>query len=329
MKKILFEEKISYRNQPRNLETKDNFLFEHEYTRKIKSSYIFFEKNVYSFNSIILSLRKLKYFRNYSFFGDKTAFERIKRIIKNYIYSSKDIIEIEKGIWFTDNKSHVYFHWLFDALERAEIVYDYQKEYPLLVPEEFYKQPFISESLNHLNYKYIVLDKNKIYKIKNLLVTSKTALTGNYNEAILEKLIKRFKSNIDTNEIKTKENIFIYREPSIGRSIYNFNELKTILEKYNFDIVAFEEYSFSEKITMLRNCRNLLGLFGSGLSNMIFLQKGSNLIEIRKEKDSKNNAFYSLASACNLNYYYDFFKLDSNGCVVDVESLDKLLESLE
>ena len=50
MSEILFEKSISFRNPPKNLITNDTYLFNHELKREIKSSYIFFEKNVYTFN---------------------------------------------------------------------------------------------------------------------------------------------------------------------------------------------------------------------------------------------------------------------------------------
>ena len=69
-------------------------------------------------------------------------------------------------------------------------------------------------------------------------------------------------------------------------------------------------------------------MFGSGLSNMIFLDKAKNLIEIRNLNDYENNAFYSLSSACDLNYYYLFFELKDDGCYVDPTILDNLLNKL-
>lgn len=329
MSKILFEKNISFRNPPKNLITDDLYLFEHELKRVIKSSYIFFEKNVYTFNKNIFSLRKFNYFNKYSFFGDKTFPQRLKIIIKNFLSSSKNIQLIEKGSWIIDNKSHVYFHWIFDALERSELITEQMTDYPLLIPEEFYKKEFVAESLIHLNYNFIILRTNQVYKVKNLLITSKTALTGNYNEEILKKLIERFKKNSTSNQIKSKKNIFIYRDSKIGRNIENFDEIKPILDKYKYEVVDFENYTFSEKIELLSYCENLIGLFGSGLSNMIFMKKGKNLIEIRRENDSKNNAFFSLAAACGLDYYYLFFKINNQGCFVDSLELNNLLEKLK
>lgn len=328
MKKVIFEQYLSSRKHPKNLINSDLKLFSHEFEKNIPKSYIFFEKKIYSFNSIIFSIRKLKYFKKYSFFGDKTFIERIKIIFKNYLHSSKKVRIIEKGTWFIDNKSHVYFHWILDALERSELAIDYLNEYPLLIPEEFYKKDFISESLDHLKLNYLVLKQNQVYKIKKLLVTSKTAETGNYNEEILRNLINRFKINASTFEKNPVNNIFIYRNPKIGRNIKNFDEIKVILEKHNYEIINLEDYSYSEKIVLLDNCNNLLGMFGSGLSNMIFLNESKNLIEIRNLNDNKNNAFYSLASACDLNYYYLFFELNNQGCYVDPLILDNLLKDL-
>ena len=329
MKKILYEKTFSLRNPPRNLRKEEVSLFEHEFKKEIKESYIFFEKNIYSINTVIFSIRKLKYFNKYSFFGDKTLFERIKRVSKNIIRTPKKTLIIHKGAWIVDNKSHVYFHWIFDALERSELVIEDLKDYPLLVPEEFYEKQFVAESLNHLKLNYIVLKKNQLYRIKDLLITSKTAMSGNYNETILRSLINRFKNNSEFINIPEKENIFIYRDSKIGRNIENFTEIRPILDKYKYDIVDFEKFTFTEKISLLRGCKNLLGMFGSGLSNMIFLNEGNNLIEIRNENDNKNNAFFSLASACNLNYYYLFFKINEKGCYVDPLILDNLLKKLK
>ena len=70
-----------------------------------------------------------------------------------------------------------------------------------------------------------------------------------------------------------------------------------------------------------------MGIFGR-LTNMIFLNKNSNLIEIRHYGDKTNNAFFSLASAVGLNYYYEFYYFDSEGLKVDFKKLDNLLSSL-
>ena len=205
---------------------------------------------------------------------------------------------IEKGLWFTDHKSHVYFHWILDSLERAEMSIDYQRDYQLLVLEQLFKKEFVRESLKFLQYNYVVLKSNELYKIKELIIASKTAETGNYNVSILQDLINRFKKISNYEAYSEYENLFVYRNSSIGRNINDQEKLESLLKKYNFKLIEFENFSFNEKINILRNCKNLMGIFGSGLTNMIFLNKNSNLIEIRHYGDKTNNAFFFISFCC-------------------------------
>ena len=328
MKEIIYNSYQEKRNPPKNLMSEDLDLFKHEFSKNIPNAYLLKRKNITYFNSIIISATKLTYFKKYSFFGDKTTIERFKRIIKSWLTSDKNKIIIEKGIWFTDHKSHVYFHWLMDSLQRAEISFEYQKEYPLLLPEELYEKPFVVESLDHLGLNYILLKKNQIYKIKKIIITSKTAETGNYNKNILSNLIDRFHENINLQSLRPEKNIFIYRKKEVGRTIGNFENIKKILDKYNFEVVEFEDLSFKEKIKLLGKCKNLIGIFGSGLTNMIFMKKNMNVIEIRQLNDKHNNAFYSLASATGLNYYYLFFEFKKNGLEINPENFEYLISGL-
>ena len=81
-----------------------------------------------------------------------------------------------------------------------------------------------------------------------------------------------------------------------------------------------------KKIKLLGKCKNLIGIFGSGLTNMIFMKKNMNVIEIRQLNDMHNNAFYSLASATGLNYYYLFFEFKKNGLEINLKILSILYQ---
>ena len=52
------------------------------------------------------------------------------------------------------------------------------------------------------------------------------------------------------------------------------------------------------------------------------MNEGTNVLEIRLENDYKNNAFYSLANVCKINYYYLFHKPNMD---FDFEDLNKTL----
>ena len=339
MKKILLSSYVSKRNLPINLKEDDIKIFGHEIKSEIGQVYYLKEKNIKIFNGILFSFKKLSFFMEHTFFQhlrksyEKKFLERIKRIIKSYIVSRNNIKIIDKGIWFTDHKSHVYFHWVLDALQRAQVANILNSEYPLLVPEDFYKKDFVKESLSLLGFDYEVIHSNTIYKVKDLIIISKTAVSGNYNEKILAELIQNFKAESKNIKNNKYENLFIKRSGENGREIENMDELDKVLQKNNFHYIEFEKYSFVEKIKILQNCNNLIGVFGSGLTNMIFLKSNSNVIEIRNQNDNHNNAFFSLASAVNLNYYYLYFDHNEDVQTRDVKKLkihaDRLDELLK
>lgn len=331
MKIKLLESGNSVRKLPKNIIENDKRLFLHEENYAYKETYIIKKKNIYIFNGILISIPQLRYFKKYTFFGDKTFIERIIRIIKNYLLSKSTNVEtIDKGMWFTDHKSHVYFHWMLDSLQRAKASENFNQDYPLLVQEDFYKKEFVKESLKILNFKYLVLKTNHRYKINNLKIVSKTAKTGNYNEQLLSSLITNFKeASIYTKKDKKhdqEKNYFIFRSENLPRSIFNISDLNILLKKYNYEFIQFEKHNFIQKIEKLKNCKNLVGVFGSGLTNMLFMNKNTNIVEIREVLDSHNNAFFSLASALNINYYYSFFEYHEDKCLVDIESLEKVFE---
>lgn len=62
--------------------------------------------------------------------------------------------------------------------------------------------------------------------------------------------------------------------------------------------------SFKEQVALFSETSILLSNHGAGLTNMLFMPAGSNVIELRKKNDDHNNCYFSLASALNLKYYY-------------------------
>jgi capsular polysaccharide biosynthesis protein len=96
-----------------------------------------------------------------------------------------------------------------------------------------------------------------------------------------------------------------------------------------------EDLSFIRQIELMQGTKVLLGAHGAGLTNMLFMPAGSVVVEIRKEGDSHNNCFYSLASALGHRYYYAIAKSSASkgekyeyfaeNFVVDVAHLSTVL----
>ena len=323
MKFIISKPYKEKRKIPKNFLDSDLSIFKHEFEKKIPKNYYFFSHNAFLFNEIIVNLKKLRIFKKYTFFGDKTLYQELKRIVKNFILSKGKVEYLDYGMWVTDHKSTNYFHWTLDSLQRALSVKDKNSKYPILLSARFGDLKFIIDFLETFSMNYLVLKENVGYRVKKLLITSKTAPTGNYHKDTMDTFRSEiFSLRTKEDKINTYENLFIIRNKNLHRSGLNMKKLMPILKTYNFKVIDFEELSVLEKINNLQHTKNLVGIFGSGLTNMIFMNECTNVLEIRLENDYKNNAFYSLANICKINYYYLFHKPNMD---FDFEDLNKTL----
>ena len=138
----------------------------------------------------------------------------------------------------------------------------------------------------------------------------------------------------NNNPDKQFKKIWISRQNAPKRKISNFDIIKPILINNGFEILEYENLTLEMQISISNNCKVLGGIHGAGLTNMLFMNKGCTLIEVRAEGDAKNNCFFSLASDLEMKYYYflahpidsDFYSGDYE---VDSDSFNKFLNSLK
>ena len=87
------------------------------------------------------------------------------------------------------------------------------------------------------------------------------------------------------------------------RHIVNLNDLSKAIHSLNLShqVIHFEKMKFAEQVSSLRFTRVLISIHGAGLSNIIFLQPGSTVIELMHPLMSA--PFYRfLSHYASLNY---------------------------
>jgi len=319
---------ISYRTKPVNLSPNDERLFQHEYEKEIRSTYIKEIKNVNVINNIVR--KKLNFFIDETFFGEPKIKKIFKEILKVFIRSNKGKNEIiNNGIWIVDNKSNVYFHWICDALARYQNLPNKYKHYPVLIPKRI-ANDWVIESLDFLKIDYIVLEFNKKYMVDNLILTSHTAQTGNFNKHVIVPLANHFikSAKIKNTESKPNLRIWISREKA-RRPLRNNREIQSLLKKYNFINCVAEELNWEEKVRLFNNAEIIAGTHGSGFTNLMFLKPGGKVLDLREPNDNRNQAFFSMSSEFQLNYYYlECEEFNSDYVVVDSVKLEEVFEKI-
>lgn len=163
-------------------------------------------------------------------------------------------------------------------------------------------------------------------RVRELLISSHTANTGNYNHILINELRNKF-----IIEGETSRKIFISRLKASKRKITNEHEVIALLKLYNYEIHYFEDYAFSKQIEIMSQAKHLIGLHGAGLTNMLFMKEGGKVMELRNFNDADNNCYFSLASELNLHYYYQLNKsnnIDTHITDITVD-IDKLKTNIE
>ena len=278
------------------------------------------KKNVYVHQQ---KLWKYKYFNAFSNHWRMSNFwirHKINLFIKNLANAltlKNDIIYevIPKASWVIDQKSWKYMHWFSDALQRIEFIEEFLNDYPVILFKHYENFEYIEYTLKKLEIPFLLLDREKYYLVDELLISTHVAPSGNYNEKIINSIAKKLNNGEkSTNTFdKTKyERVWVSRQNAKIRRESNFKDLKNILDKYNFKIIVLEELKYSDQVYIFLNTKILAGIQGAGLINMLFMRKGTKIIEVRSPNDNKNNCYFSLSSALKINYFYSHANTDEN-----------------
>lgn len=328
------------RKKPNNLKSTQYENFEHELFRKFSSPKIFTRKNIYVHQQ---KLWKFKYFNAYSDHWRMSNFwykHKLSLFYRNLMNAALNRDEIKydiisKASWVVDQKSWKYMHWFSDAMQRIQHLEKFLNEYPVIIFRHYENYEYIKYTLKRLEIPHIVLERENYYLVKELLISSHVAPSGNYHEILINNVSSRLKENIEVRNSQPSENIWISRQKATIRKVVNNKELQKILKKYDFREIILEDLSFEEQVNILSRAKILAGIQGAGLTNILFMKEETSLLEVRSVEDASNNCYFSLASALNIKYFYSdaFVNQDKGGShsgnyEIDINDLEKSIISI-
>ena len=291
MKKIIIHKSYKSIRKPRKILKMKIKIYLLMNCKTIPSSHVILGNKILIINQNLFS-KNLYLFTKYIYFYFPGILRVIKDVIKSFKNSKKNITKIDKGMWITDNKSSVYFHWLCDALGKYQMTKDEFKNYPVLIPE-IYDIDWIKEFLETLEIEFKILKNSKRYVIDELLIPSYPAPSGNFNNENITKLAKNIidKCDINTKDIEQNKRIWISREAA-RRKVNNKSDLEQILKKYNFEDCILEELTLTEKVQLFQSAEIIAGSHGS-FNKYDFYEQKNKSCSVRDPNDNIKMHFYT------------------------------------
>lgn len=230
------------------------------------------------------------------------------------IFKKKKIFRLSKAYFVTDNYSLNYFHWINDVLPKIYYLEKEKLEEIVLLSEKVYEISYVKDSLKCFKINFKVIRKDEYIYVKKLSLLGSVAGEGGQNPELMQGVVRNVKQfyNISEAPEKNKRKIYITRKNESTRRTLPIGELESFLAKKGYNLVVAEKLSFKEQVELFSKCSHLIGVHGAGLTNMIFLEPKSKILEIKVLEENKNYCYYFLASAFNLSFNYFLGKIDKN-----------------
>lgn len=328
MKEILSKPYILIRKEPENFSESDRKHFEEDFQIGIRGNHVVTFENAIVFQQFLFYNWKLQ--KDYCFSRKIPFRKEIKAYVKNLLFAKRTISE---GMWVLDQWSVGYYHWLVDALPRIITAETANCLYPLIIPKHFKSIDFITESLAIFKRNVITYDLHEKIIVNNLVAPSHYE-PAHCDAEQIKKVRDKFREN-DNKFYKVTPNkkVYISRSKAKRRFVVNEKELQETLDQYGFITVFMEDLSFFEQRKLMAETSVLISNHGAGLTNMIFLNEGSTIIELKSDSNDINNCFFNLARALDHKYYYTINEAEDKrvqraNVNVDLEALNLVLNSL-
>lgn len=289
------------RHPPRNRHPSDDWLWDHELVKTFQSVHLLDRQDIW------VNLANLS---SYPLHSQPRGKAKLLMDIKNLVKTSMSLFgrvrnTMKTALCVVDElTSGAYFHWMGDVLPRLELLEEKGlTQTPILFPPMRWASA-LQEILAAYPFQYMVLASRERVKVQHFLHVSPLAPTGNYRPKYMQAIRKRFLRYYGLEGIQPYRKIWISRSLAPKRKITNEDDLLPLLESLGWEVWLMEKLSFERQVRLMAETRFVGGLHGAGLTNMIFMPEGGQVLEIRFKGDNQNNCYFSLASAMRHHYWY-------------------------
>lgn len=195
-----------------------------------------------------------------------------------------------------------YYHWINDCLPRLWLLEMAGEEKTNLVVPKVMPR-FQKETLDLLGYTgdRCEVFGNEHWRVASLVAPSLVSGANQSSPAAVQWLRAKFLARMESIQEKTPDRIFISRAGATKRRLLNESDIMPYLNSQGFVSYQLETLSILQQSQLFRNANIVLAPHGAGFANLIFMQPGSQIIELFPYRRTKTTSV-SLASALGIQY---------------------------
>ena len=300
-----------HRKLPVNYDERDKAFFEREFSREIEppSSLLLHQATITSQGIVYEKLRLVKSSLVPEIPNRLTALHLIVQVLKKKKrkWTGTQTPAVVFDYWYKG-----YFHWMTEALPRLLYLRKLGNDFVPVVPDDS-GAPFIQKTLEPFNFESCAwIRPNEYMMARSALLVKHTAPTGNYNEELIRELRTLFRSYFfNANTLSTFDKIYISRQRTNRRRVINESDVSALLREFGFVTLYFEDYTFEKQVQLAARTTMMISIHGAGLTNMLFMNEKTSVLEFRPKNDRTNLCYFAMASALDVNYYYQFGEQDN------------------
>jgi capsular polysaccharide biosynthesis protein len=228
-----------------------------------------------------------------------------------------------------------YHHWLTECLLKVQAVDP--SRYVVVLPEDYPR--FARETLAIFPFAgTLELPHRRALQAESLTLIGNPH-SGHFNPEQLRAL-KGLLVDHFGGPGPEAERLYITRRGEPLRRVENEDQVSETLAGYNFKVVDPGALTFQEQVRLFSRCRALVSVHGAGLTNCLFMPEAGRVLELYRalasKQDGMNACYWRLATASNLDYYYQFCAhgenrggdIDRVDIRVDIETLKRNVEAM-
>lgn len=208
------------------------------------------------------------------------------------------------------NGSNAY-HWLHDVLQNLYLTIEHLPEdVTFIVPHGLREWQYDSLAAVGIDrHQTCALPPGEVWELETLFFSPPAKGLGQdlpgLNEWIRDACYRKFE--IDASAIAQDQLIYVSRELARGRKIANESAMESFLEARGFKKYLLESMSFEQIVRLFARAKVVISPHGAGLTNVMFSQAGTKVIEIFEPTAKELGACYwSLCTAMKHDYWYLF-----------------------